>query len=221
MVELDMKGDWNKRARENARYYIATSVPDDLEAFVESGRRDVGHLFDVLDHLKDPSHTVLDIGCGIGRMDEHVAPSFKSLVGVDVSGEMVAQATERLKHLKNVRFVEVDGRSIAPIETGSIDLVFSHIVLQHTPRDVTLDYFGDVHRVLRDGGHFLFQMPGADDHTPDDPPHADSFEMRFWLEEDLRSELESRGFELLEVRRFAAGDETFRFDQLRLLARKR
>lgn len=215
-----MKGDWNERARENARYYIATSVPDDLEAFIESGKRDVGHVFDKIEHLLHENQTVLDIGCGVGRMDEHVAPRVAHLTGIDVSGEMVKRATERLAHLDNVKFVECSGRTLAPLEDASFGLVFSHIVFQHTPRDVTRGYFDEVVRVLKPGGHFLFQMPGADSHTPGDPPQADSFEMRYWTEEDLRSELGGRGFEVQEVRRFAAGDENFQFEQLRILAHK-
>lgn len=215
-----MKGDWNRRATENARYYIATSVEDDERAFAESGRRDVGYLFDGLEHLLHPTAVVLDIGCGIGRMDEFVAPRVGRLIGIDVSGEMVRRASQRLAHLGNASFVEGDGQSLHPVGGSSIDLVFSHIVFQHMPRATTVRYFEDVFRVLRRQGRFVFQMPEASADTPADPPLHDTFEMRFYGERELRDRLSTIGFDVVEFRRYPAGDDTLRFHQMRVHAVK-
>src|SRR5688572_22686649 len=154
-MPLDMKGDWDRRAKADARYYIATEGGDgDGEAaFAASGLRDVRAFFDGLEHLLTPATRVLDVGCGLGRMDEHVAPHVGTLTGVDVSGAMVAQARERLRALPNVTFVEGDGWTL-PFAEGAFDLVFSHIVFQHAPREVARSYFGEVFRVLRSGGAF-------------------------------------------------------------------
>ena len=95
-MPLDMKGDWNKRARDDARYYIATSVDGTEAAFAASGRNDVGHFFAGIEHLLHPRQVVLDIGCGIGRMDRHIAPLVQRLIGIDVAGEMIARARARL-----------------------------------------------------------------------------------------------------------------------------
>src|SRR5688572_30158300 len=107
-MPLDMKGDWDRRAKADARHYIATGEVGE-PAFAASGLRDVRAFFDGLEHLLAPAARVLDVGCGIGRMDEHVAPHVGALTGVDVSGAMVAQARERLRALPNVTFVEGDG----------------------------------------------------------------------------------------------------------------
>jgi SAM-dependent methyltransferase len=155
-----MKRDWDDRARQSSRYFIATGEPDDDEtAFDESGRRDVMYFFEGLEHLLAADATVLDIGCGIGRMDRHVAPRVGRLIGIDVSGEMVRQCRERLSDLPNTLFLEGDGWSLAPIASASIDLVFSHIVFQHLPRAATRGYFREALRVLRPGGHFVFRCP--------------------------------------------------------------
>ncbi len=134
--DLDMKGDWNRRAIDNARYYIATPVDDDEQAFERSGERDVAAFFSGLEHLLHAEQTVLDIGCGIGRMDQFVAPRVSRLCGIDVSGEMVQRARVCFAHLDNVEFVEGDGWTLAPIPDASVGLVFSHIVFQHMPREV-------------------------------------------------------------------------------------
>ncbi|HEX5050665.1 MAG TPA: class I SAM-dependent methyltransferase [Planctomycetota bacterium] len=214
-----MKGDWNRRARENAEYYIATAAPDAGEAFRSSGERDVAAFFDGLRHLLHADQTVADIGCGIGRMDEFVAPHVHSLVGIDVSHEMVEKARARLRHLPNVHFIEGDGYTL-PLPDQSVGLVFSHIVLQHTPRHVTHSYLRDALRVLRPGGDFVFQMPEAVPGAPADPPADDTFEMRFWSEEDLRRAVERVGFVWQGCRRYPVESALLHFNQLRIHCRR-
>ena len=219
-MPLDMKGDWNRRARQDPRFYIATSAEDSETAFEDSGERDVALFFQGLEHLLTADVTVLDIGCGIGRMDRHVAPRVRKLIGIDVSGEMIAAARQRLAELSNVEFLEGDGWTLEPIPDAVIDLVFSHIVLQHTPHKVVSSYFSEAYRVLRPGGHFVFQMPEAAAHTPADPPADDTFEMRFYREQDLQQQLEASGFRYVGCRRGRVHSAKLDFNQLRLHARK-
>ena len=216
---LDMKADWDKRARENAKYYIATTQSESDEVFTESGKRDVSIFFEKVQHLLTPRTDVLDIGCGIGRMDAFVAPHVNRLTGIDVSGEMIAQARERLGHLANVQFLEGDGWSLQGVADASLDLVFSHVVFQHVPRPVFVAYLPEVNRVLRSGGNFLFQIPGANDQTPADPPGDDTFEMRFWHEDDVRERLAAAGLETASVTKFTI-EASIRFDYLLFHATK-
>ncbi len=132
-MSRQMKEDWNDRAERNARFYIASATDDSEDAFRESGQRDVELFFAGLDSVLSPAKVVLDIGCGIGRMDQFVAPRVGRLIGVDVSGIMVEKARARLADVPNVEFREGDGLHL-PVEDSSVDVVFSHIVLQHIPR---------------------------------------------------------------------------------------
>ncbi|HKB17175.1 MAG TPA: DUF2064 domain-containing protein, partial [Planctomycetota bacterium] len=204
-ASLDMKGDWDRRAREDARYYIATTNSTSEEEFAASGERDVAHFFDGLEGLLRPDAVVLDIGCGVGRMDAFIAPRVGRLIGLDVSGEMVARARERLARLGNVAFVEGDGSSLAPIPDASVDLVFSHIVFQHGPRSVLVGYLPEVRRVLRAGGDFVFQVPDGLGRAGPDPPDADTFNLRFYTEEEVRRRIEAAGLRWVECRRFRVG----------------
>lgn len=216
---LDMKGDWNRRAKENASWYIATSEASGEDSFRASGLRDVRAFFDGIERLLHTGQVAVDIGCGTGRMDEFVAPQVGQLYGIDVSGEMLERAAVRLGHLPNVELREGDGWTL-PLPADAATLVFSHIVLQHTPRRVTRSYFRDVLRVLRPGGDFVFQMPEAVPGAPPDPPEDDTFEMRFWREEDVRADLLGLGYEWIECRRFPVQSPLLDFNQLRIHVRR-
>jgi SAM-dependent methyltransferase len=216
----DMKADWDARARENARFYIAVTQWRTEEEFDRSGARDVALFFAGEEDLLHPAATVVDLGCGIGRMARHVAPRVSRLIGIDVSGEMVRQARARLGGVKNVEFIEGDGRSLAPIASGTIDLVYSHIVFQHLPRRVVLDYFREAGRVLKPGGRFVFQLPEVLGAQPPEPADADTFTSRYWREADLRRELESLGFEWEGCRRELVEDTVPPARQLRPRARR-
>ncbi len=216
----DMKADWDARARENAEHYIATTQWKSEEEFDRSGARDAELFFAGDEDLLTKQATVLDIGCGIGRMDRHIAPRVKKLIGIDVSGEMVRRARERLRGLGNVEFVEGDGRSLAPLASASVDVVFSHICFQHMPKSVMREYCREAHRVLVPGGRFLFQVPETHASAPPDPVDADTFEMRYHREADLRILLEGLGFTWEGVRRYRVAEATPPFDHVRPRVRK-
>ncbi len=212
---VDMKGDWNRRALERPQKYIAGFHDASEEEFRESGRRDVSIFFGGIEELLAADRDVVDIGCGIGRMDEFVAPRVRSLTGVDVSGEMVARARARLAHLANARFVEGDGTSL-PLPDASADLVFSHVVFQHVPRRYVPCYFAEAYRVLRLGGDFVFQLPEADQRTPSDAPDQDTYDMRFWNMAEAEAQLRELGFEIRSRASAEVGLPGERFVSVRL-----
>lgn len=65
---------------------------------------------------------VLDLGCGIGRVAAAVAPHCRSVLGLDVSRAMVAEARRRHPSL---RFAQSDGAHVPPGPFGLVLLVDS------------------------------------------------------------------------------------------------
>ncbi len=172
-----MQVEWDQRARENARYYVATGNENWTdEEFFASGERTVAEqiLNDTINICagKDPKQMkVLEIGCGAGRITRALARLFGQVHAVDVSGEMVAQAKSALVNEPNAFVYQNNGKDLTVIPQGEYDFAFSTIVFQHIPsRDVIYSYVREVHRLLRPGALFKFQVQGDATMTtsPDD-----------------------------------------------------
>jgi len=163
-VEARMRQDWDERARLNALYYIVTDAAESEAQFEASGEQSVRDILSDVERLLPANATVLEIGCGIGRMLRPFARRFASVYGVDVSTEMVNLAHQRLADLPNVKVWRTDGASLQPIQSGSVDLAVSYLVFQHIP-DVSVveANIRETFRVLREGGLFKFQAAGHQD----------------------------------------------------------
>lgn len=98
---------------------------------------------------------VLDIGCGIGRIEEALAPRVGHITGIDISPAMIAEARRRCSGLANVAFRECRGTDLAGFSDRAFDLVlaidsFPYLVAAGT--GVAERHFADAARLLRPGG---------------------------------------------------------------------
>jgi SAM-dependent methyltransferase len=172
-----MRDDWDQRARENARYYVATGTTEWTdEDFFASGEKNVAEqILNDMENIcqgKSPSEMrVLEVGCGAGRVTRALAKSFGEVHAVDVSGEMVRQAELALRDRPNAFVYQNNGKDLTVLPALEFDFAFSSIVFQHIPsRDVIENYVREVHRLLRPGALFKFQVQGniAVHSQPDD-----------------------------------------------------
>jgi ubiquinone/menaquinone biosynthesis C-methylase UbiE len=164
-----MRRDWDARARRNAFLYIASWRNDwNEDSFFASGEQDYLRLVEpVLEKLSlNPStRSMAELGCGAGRMTRSFAKRFRTVTAVDISAEMQARAKNYLGSFPNIRWVLSDGETLSGIESGTVDFVFSYLVLQHMPsKAVVYGAIQEMMRVLAPGGAFLFQFNGS--HAP-------------------------------------------------------
>jgi SAM-dependent methyltransferase len=162
-----MQADWDQRARENARHYVASGQETwTEEEFYSSGRATVAE--QILNDMtnicqgRDPKQMrVLEIGCGAGRVTRALAEVFGEVHAVDVSGEMVALARQALANTPNAHVYQNNGMDLSVVPPLEFDFAFSCIVFQHIPSLAVIEnYIREVHRLLRPGALFKFQVQG-------------------------------------------------------------
>ena len=196
-----MREDWDRRARENAEYYIHTGSGEwDDREFFRSGEINVANeimpdMYRICGGSRSPRDlNALEIGCGVGRMTKMMARIFRHVTSVDVSAEMIRRAKANLSGVENVTLLVGDGSTLAGVEDVSQDFAFSFIVFQHIPSaQVIASYCREVHRVLRPGGLFKLQVQGA---VWDRDKAPDTWTGVSFSEEDALKLCQGSGFEL-------------------------
>jgi SAM-dependent methyltransferase len=108
--------------------------------------------------LLGPDRRVLEIGCGIGRMQAALAPRVAEIHGVDISPKMIEAARRRCAGMPNVHFSVSSGHDLEGFPDESMDLVLAvdsfPYIHQAGPKLVEI-LFHETSRVLVAGGEFV------------------------------------------------------------------
>ena len=161
-VQQRMREDWDRRAHEDASYYVAFGRrQQSAEEFFASAADVLRTLRAEYERLPRPAAELraLEIGCGPGRLLLPLSHDFLRVDGVDVSAEMVRIANRNLADRPNAHAHAAGGADLAGFEDASIGLVYSYAVFQHIPsRDVVWSYLREAVRVLEPGGILKCQV---------------------------------------------------------------
>jgi SAM-dependent methyltransferase len=197
-----MRDDWEQRAHENSRHYIANCKVDWTdEEFFRSGEMTVQA--DILTDMgnicqgKDPKAlNVLELGCGAGRLTRALAKVFGQVHGVDISPEMIRQAREALRDSPNAHVHLNNGADLSQFAANTFDFAYCVSVFRHIPsRKIIERYMREVSRVLRPGRLFKFEVQGYPDIArsgPDDTWLGASFTERHAVEMAVRCGFDPR-----------------------------
>lgn len=168
-VRARMREDWNRRAVEDANYYVAFGRRDqDTEEFFSTAREVVlGLEWEMrrMEPVVSPrARRALEIGCGPGRLLKPMSRHFGEIHGVDVSGEMIRLARENLAGIPHAHAHEASGSDLAAFADDSFDFVYSYAVFQHIPdREVVFNYLCEARRVMKPGAVFRAQFNALPD----------------------------------------------------------
>jgi SAM-dependent methyltransferase len=112
-----------------------------------------------------PVTRVADLGCGPGRVAAFMAAYGLQVVGVDISGAMVAAARATHPHIafEQGRIAEL------PIGNGQLAGAVCWYSIIYTPPDHLGEVFVELGRVVRPGGHVLLAFQTGDG----EPQHRD------------------------------------------------
>ncbi len=189
-ISEQMRADWDRRITHDYRFWMSDGYHSDDEMW-KSGERDFSILVDGIEDCQEK--TILEIGCGVGRLLRAASKRFKQVIGLDVSEEAVKKARAFLADSKNVEVICGNGVDLSELPDNSIDLVTSFAAITSVPTEIIANYFREIHRVLRPGGEVRMQCYLG---TEQSVGKTDTLHLRCFKEENFKRAVEQAGFEL-------------------------
>jgi 2-polyprenyl-3-methyl-5-hydroxy-6-metoxy-1,4-benzoquinol methylase len=118
----------------------------EYEFFVNAKARIIKRLAARFDRAADVS--LLDVGCGVGALHDHLGGTFARICGVDVSEVSIKAAKERHPDFE---YCVMEGNQI-PYPTAAFDIVTAINVLHHVDPEARSDFVLELKRVIRPNG---------------------------------------------------------------------
>lgn len=152
---------WDSKAAEDPYWFVSSYGPyggaRSLAEFWESGRRIWEDIKRETGYRPSKSHCVVEIGCGVGRLTQAIAPEVGFVESLDISERMLSKA--RSLRLANVRYYLANGFDLRPLADHTADLVLAYCVFQHLPSQPALtSYLREMARVARPGALIAFTL---------------------------------------------------------------
>lgn len=132
-----------------------------VSEFMKTGEREIALLFHRFAELQlpVPSGRGLDFGCGVGRLTQAMARRMGHVVGVDISPVMIDLARRLNRYPDRAEYVCTAATGLDPLPPRSIQCIYSNIVLQHVPPEISVHYLYEFFRLLEPDGLLVFQLP--------------------------------------------------------------
>jgi SAM-dependent methyltransferase len=138
----------------------------------------------LLDPLLQPSTTFIEIGPGDCSLSVHVARRVRKVYAIDVSAEI----TGRVPFPPNFELIISDGSSV-PVDPGTVDVAFSHQLIEHMHVEDAAEHVGNVARALKPGGVYICMTPNALGGPHDISKYFDTVASGFHMKEYTNGEL--------------------------------
>lgn len=155
-----MSWDNYGRSLETAMLGIVGGYQGSVEDFYALGETHTEHLIDALEYVShEPTNydaTVLEYGCGIGRMSWALSDRFRHVVAVERSPAMLRLMTRHCPiYHKRYNLDVVLGSNMTDSHVwgrGLYGYVFSYTVFQHMPYRTVWHRFDEAHDILEPDG---------------------------------------------------------------------
>ena len=139
----------------NPKFRKSALTAEARKEFFESGHVHTDYVMLMIRQHVDPSflpQSVLDFGCGVGRLVVPFAKLATQVVGMDVSSAMLLEARRNCDEqaISNVELLMSDDELATLGQT--FDLIHSYIVFQHIPPDRGRTIFGKLLSHIAGGG---------------------------------------------------------------------
>ena len=162
--KLSSDSDWEKLGQTDPYFGVCTDeafktsnlTEEALQAFFKSGQEHISYVLDKLRWLSGKQiqklDSVLDFGCGTGRLLIPLSAVAEQAVGIDVSGSVLKEAQRNINKLSISNIKLVQSNSLDVINGKAFDLVHTYIVLQHIPVKAGYRIIDALLKAIRPGG---------------------------------------------------------------------
>lgn len=162
---------WEQKANENPLFAIMSDNifedkskefnAEDLDAFYKKGKLLWKKYFSDLINEENVvlQKTVLEFGCGMGRLLANPASMGYKCIGLDISETQLELAKIYFPVKENVKFIKVDAKKQFELASESVDVIYSYAVFQHI-KYLSDFYFSlsELTRILKKGGLIRIQF---------------------------------------------------------------
>lgn len=137
---------------------------------------------------------ILDAGCAQGYLLATLQRvGYSELTGVDISSPLIQEARSLLG--QTVSLYVCDVYSFLKQQAGAgYDVIFLHDVLEHLPREITIEILSELHRNLAPEGTLSIRVPNMGSLLAGYTAHIDFTHITQFTEYALMQVLESAGF---------------------------
>lgn len=104
------------------------------------------------------SKAILDIGCGTGVHDIQLAKKGYSIVGIDLSSEMIKIAQTKASGIKELKFSKDSAESFDLGKTFDTAISIFHVISYQSSNKSLLQTFNNIYRHLNKNGLFIFDF---------------------------------------------------------------
>lgn len=198
-----MRAFWDRSTELDTKYAVVDGASmGTRDSFERAARGEVDwFVLDdkiFLDGQAPSGMSILEVGCGHGRLLKHLATEFQMVHGADGSPMRFMEARYRFRDAANVRVTQTDGRSLRQYPDGFVDRSFAHGVFVHIhSRTVIINYIKEMARVTRPGGLIKFDIYHGKGYFGASPWFY-GYGARF-SEEDIKAVFAEAGLELVNI----------------------
>lgn len=159
-----LQKNWEQFAKSDPFWAVLTH-PDKkdgkwkIDELFKTGDEEIDQLMDSIGHHVKNREQALDFGCGVGRLSQALAKTFKKVIGVDIAPSMILLANGNNRYPQICDFVLNETNDLKCFPNDYFDFIYSNITLQHMRARYIKGYLKEFFRILKPQGVAVFQLP--------------------------------------------------------------
>lgn len=164
MLIRNMQANWDRLEEFDTKYAVVDGANMSTKAEFDKATQGEVNWFVLNDRKflgKDDisRKSIIEVGCGHGRLLRFLAPAFREAHGADSSLQRIMEARYCLREFPNAHVSQTDGRSLGQFPDAGFDFAFAHGVFVHIhSKSIINNYIKEMARVVKPGGRIKFDI---------------------------------------------------------------